>query len=336
MASLEVRQDHGWEVLHLSNEAVEVRILPALGGSVTSVVRRADGAELLHQAPGGLRPFGAPTVSGSAEADRWDHAAAGWETLFPNGGDSVNAHGAEWGHDGEARVTWLDWTFAGSTLVLTGRLRRAPFELTRTVSLHDHELTVEETVTNVSRERIEVMWGQQLRFGADLLGPDTVVDSGASLVRPDPRTSRGVSYEDLLPWPRSYGHEETMVNLRGVPAAAAGETRRAYLSEFGRPWARVSRPVTGLAVELTWDGVAWPFLWYELEAGGHEGFPWFSDGYFLTLTPSSSWPAHGLHDARRVSGTTVWLAPGEIRTSQLTLRLTPVRAVATAAEPGPA
>ncbi|MCW2810510.1 MAG: hypothetical protein JWP61_968, partial [Friedmanniella sp.] len=256
MVTLETRHDHGWEVLDLANDAVEVRVVPGLGGSVTSVRRRADGAELLHRIPSGLRRFGAPTLPGSSEAAAWDHGAAGWESLFPNGGDSVNAHGAEWGHNGEARLTWLEWSFTGTSLVLTGRLARAPFTLTRTVSLRDHELAVGETVTNHSRERIEVMWGQQVRLGGDLLGPDTVFDCSASLVRPDPRTTRGTSYEDLLPWPRAYGSEQSVVNLRGVPAAGAGETRRGYLSDFDRPWARLSRPGSGLVVDLEWDAAA--------------------------------------------------------------------------------
>ena len=72
-------------------------------------------------------------------------------------------------------------------------------------------------------------------------------------------------------------------------------------------------------MDLEWDGGSWPHVWYALEAGGASGYPWFRSGYFLTLTPCTSWPAHGVHEARRVSGTTVWISPGTARTAHATL-----------------
>ena len=79
--------------------------------------------------------------------------------------------GVEWGFDGEARLTPLDWEYTGSSLIMNGRLRHTPFSLTRTISLRGHELSLGETVRNVGRERIATMWGSQLTLGGDLLGP---------------------------------------------------------------------------------------------------------------------------------------------------------------------
>ena len=89
--------------------------------------------------------------------------------MFPNGGDSASSHGAEWGFDGEARLTWLDWQVDGSELVLRGRLVRSPFLLVRTVALRDDRLTITDTVTNVGAEHVDVMWGQQVAFGNALI-----------------------------------------------------------------------------------------------------------------------------------------------------------------------
>ena len=88
-----------------------------------------------------------------------DSLVGGWQTLFPNGGDSVSMHGVEWGYDGEARITWLDWEFTGSSIRMTGRLIRAPFEITKIISMRGSEVTVGETVRNMAKEPIETVWG---------------------------------------------------------------------------------------------------------------------------------------------------------------------------------
>lgn len=327
MAVLEQLEVHGWEVLRLTSDTLQVDVVPALGGTIISLRRRHDDAELLWRTPWGLRRRSSLVLPGNATAQMYDQTPGGWFSLFPNAGDSIVAHGAEWGMHGEARVTWLDWEFTGSSLLLTGRLVRAPFTIAKIISLRDRELTVGETVTNVGGERIEAMWGSQLMLGGDLVGPDTGVNTSASIVHPDPAVAQGADYHDMMPWPRSLA-TDAVVNLRNVPGPGTGQTRLAYLTDFdgagsGAAEGRliVERPSRGLRLELSWDLDAWPHAWYELEAGGSDGFPWFAGAYFLALTPCTSWPSHGLHDARRVSDTTVWLEPGAARTSQLSARV---------------
>ncbi len=322
MAELQTLTVRGWDVLRLSTDTVQLDVVPALGGTITSLVRRADAAELLWSTPWGLRHRGSLSVPGKSQARMIDDFPGGWFSLFPNGGDSASLHGAEWGEHGEARLTWLDWEFTGSSLVMTGRLIRSPFTISKIISVVGDEVTVGESVTNVGGESIELMWASQLMFGADLLGPDTVIDSAASIVHPDPMISRSASYDDLMPWPRSYG-SDSLINLRTVPGPDTSQTRLAYLTEFSRGSISVTRPSRRLGVDLSWDVETWPHAWYELEAGGSEGFPWFSTAYFLALTPSTSWPGHGVHDARRVSGTTRWVAPAEALTAHLSVRVHP-------------
>jgi len=322
MVQLDERHARGWDVLRLSTDALTVEIIPGLGGTVTSVTRRADGAALLWSPPWALRPRGSRSLPGTPEAQMIDSLAGGWQTLFPNGGDSVCVHGVDWGYDGEARQTWMDWEFTGSSVRMTGRLIRAPFEITKIISVRDHEITVGETVRNVGRERIETMWGSQLMFGGGLLGRETIVSSAAAVVRPDPQTSPDITYDDLMPWPRSHG-PEAMINLSLLPEPESAETRLVYLSDFSRPMISISRPSHRIAIELEWDAEVFPYVWYSMEAGGRSGFPWYRAGYFLSLTPCTSWPAHGLNDARRISNSTVLIDPSEVLTSYVTLRVQP-------------
>ena len=310
-----------WEVLRLSSDAVSLDVVPALGGTVTALSRRSDDAALLWSTPWGLRHRGAWAVPGSSEAAMADTYPGGWQTLFPNGGDTAVVQGVEWGYHGEARLTWLDWEQRGSALVLTGRLVRSPFTLRKTFTVEGEEVVLEETVRNVGGEAVEVMWGSQLALGGDLVGPGSSVSASASTVHPDPRSSISDSYDELMPWPRSHG-PRSMVNLSRLPGPEADETRLSYLADFTTPSLTVRSPDRRLGLEVTWDD-AWPFVWYSLEAGGRHGFPWYSRGYFLALTPGTSWPAHGLHEVRRTSGSTVWVQPDEERTARLRLRIHP-------------
>ena len=321
MADVERQKTRGWEVLELTTDAIAVTVLPGLGGAIRSLTRRADDASLLHTAPWGLPTYGSAALPGNPFAQAMS-TFGGWQMIFPNGGDAAIDHDVQRGFDGEARVTPLDWEYTGSSLILDGRLRHTPFTVTRTISLRGHELSLGETVRNVGREGLETMWGSQLTLGGDLLGPDTVLDTAATVVRPDPQFVPSTTYDDLAPWPRTPG-ASGMVNLRRVPGPTADESRLAYLSDFTRPWLRVTRRERQLGLDLEWDGDRWPHVWYRLEAGGHREFPWYGAGYFLSLTPSSSWPAHGLHEARRVAATTLPIPPGATRTSSATLTVHP-------------
>jgi hypothetical protein len=318
---IEQRDVHGWEVLRLTSRSVSLDVVPALGGTVTGLRRDSDGASLLWSTPWGLRRRGAWSLPGSSEAQMVDTYPGGWQKLFPNGGDTAVVGGVEWGHHGEARLTWLDWESDEESVVLSGRLVRSPFTLAKTLRVEGDEVVLEETIRNVGGEAVELMWGSQLALGGDLVGPGTSVATSASTVHPDPRSSTASSYEDLMPWPRSHG-PRGVVNLSRLPAADADETRLAYLADFDTPSVTVRSADRRVGLDLAWDE-SWPYLWYSLEAGGRHGFPWYSRGYFLALTPSTGWPAHGLHEVRRASGTTTWVQADEERSSRLRLRVHP-------------
>ncbi|HEY5848581.1 MAG TPA: hypothetical protein VIT42_17495 [Microlunatus sp.] len=320
MADVEQLIVAGREVVRISSDQLRLDIVPGLGGTAVSLVRLEDETELLWPSPWGLRHPDAYRLPGTAENTMLDSFPGGWQTIFPNGGDSATVNGAEWGFDGEARVAWCDWQQAGSSLILTSRLTRSPFQLTKIISVQDDEITVGETVKNVGDDHLDVMWGSQLILGAPLVGPDTTIDASATLVHPDARQTPDAGYDDILPWPRSYG-PGGMINLRSVPPSDQQSTRSAYLSDFSTPAVRVTNPRVGLRVDLSWDGAVWPHLWYQLETGGRRGYPWFGAAYFLSLTPSSSWPALGVHEARRVSASTLRIYPGAARTSHFSVRV---------------
>lgn len=323
----------GWQVVRLTSERLAVEVVPGFGATICSIRRLADDLEVLHQTPWGLPAYGSIALGGTAEVLRHDLDPGGWQTLFPNGGDTVTVNGAEQGFDGEARIAFFEPADEGgdeardegegagdeTTLRLRARLRRSPFEITKTITLDGATVTVSETVRNVGAGEREVMWGSRVRLGPPLAGPDAEVDAAATLVHPDATHLYDVDYDDVNPWPRTPG-SSSMINLRFLPEPGS-ENRVAYLTDVSSGTATVRNRAAGCAVTLDWDTGQLPHCWYELEAGETDDHPWFGRGYFLTLTPSSSWPAHGLHDARRISSTTIKLDTDEERTATVSLRV---------------
>ncbi len=188
MADVERLQVADREIVRLTSDQLRLDLVPGLGGTAISLVRLEDQAEVLWRSPWGLRPAAARPLAGDAESLMLDSLPGGWQTIFPNGGDSAVVNGAEWGFDGEARVAWFDWEQAGSSVILKTRLLRSPFAVTKIISLNADEVTIGETVKNVGQEHVDVMWGSQLILGPAVLGPETSIDTAATLVRPDPQS----------------------------------------------------------------------------------------------------------------------------------------------------
>lgn len=354
MPELELDSHRGWQRLVLRSADLETTVWPELGGTISSLRRRRDNLELLCQPPWPLPPRGHPLPGGTAEVSRHDLDPGGWQSLFPNGGDAAEVDGAEWALDGEARVAPFEIvdgttghvvasndadpteepaTATGTNtqsrddgvdghVRLRARLRRCPAELTKDIRLDGSTVSVTETVRNVGAVNLEVMWGHQIRFGSPLIDAGAELDCPASFVHPDEMLTDDVDYEDVSPWPRTPG-ESSMINLRYLPEVGE-ETRLAYLSGLSNGTATVTNRQLGCAVTVQWHIDDWPHLWYAFEGGQTHDYPWFGNGHFLALTPNSSWPAHGLHDARRISESTLWIEPAQARSQTVTTTVSTV------------
>lgn len=321
MTGVERLQVAGREHVAISSAELRVEFVPAVGGTIVSLVslRRPD-TELLWRPPWGLRNVAAAPLPTSVAATSVDAQIGGWQSMFPNGSEAAVVEGADWPAYGEAPLAWCDWQQSGSSVILTSRLLRSPFQLTKIISVHDDGVTVGETVKNVGAQQLDVVWGARLVFGEALLGPRTRFDARAALVRPDARQTPAAGYDDILPFPRSYT-ADGLVNLQTLPDPDRRVSRTAYLSDFSTASAGLTDPELGLRVECGWDGDAWPYLWYELETGGQSGYPWWGAARYLALTPCTSWPAAGIGEIRRVSATSLRIQPGSTRTSHLSVRV---------------
>ncbi|TDD63788.1 aldose 1-epimerase [Jiangella aurantiaca] len=311
MTEPRVSTHHGWELLHLTSDDLEVDVVPGKGGDVTAVRWRPLDVDVMWRTRWGLRPRGEHITAGSSEALLMQAYPGGWQTVFPNAGAPSHEHGVEWGMHGEAWLASYDWSAvdgasAGSAAVeLRTDLVRSPFSIVKRVEVAGPSVTVTETVTNDGAEPVEVMWSQHPAFGAPLVGPATRIETAARTIWLDPATPAA--------WPND--------GFDRVPAPGSGVSRLAFLADFAEGRAGIVNDELGLRADLTWDTSLMPHAWYWLEAGGRAGFPWYSAAYVLALEPATSWPDAGVAGVRSTTGTQLAIAPGESRTATVTLTL---------------
>ncbi len=236
-------QIRGWESITLSSPELRLQVIPGLGASIVSLVRVADGIELLHQTPWGLPNAATGALPGSAAEVRHDFNPGGWQSLFPNAGDNAIVDGIEWGTDGEARLSPFDvvieQTSEEARLIMTTRLRRTPFRLTKIIRLRGPEIGLTETIEHCGHRSMRVLWASQLALGSPLISGATEIDCGAAVVHPDAVLNYDVDYADISPWPRTPG-PDSMINLRYLPEPGSELNRLAYLTEFSSGWATVT------------------------------------------------------------------------------------------------
>lgn len=313
----------GWEALLLENDRLAVTVIPGKGGDIVSVIDRRTGVELLWQSRWGLRERGAATQPASSEASSMEAYAGGWQTIFPNAGDPSFEEGVEWGFHGEVWITPFEWAIGDDgVLELVAHLVRSPFLVRKSIELRGEVLRVTETITNESRQDIEVMWGQHPAFGGPLVAPNAVIETSATLVNHDPLNAEYGAVPAAQNWPQYVRPDGVVVDLSRVGAADAGETRMAFLGTFPPDaWAAIDNSDLDLRAELHWNPAEFPTAWYWHESGGRRGFPWFASAYVVALEPNTSWPGRGLSAARESTGTQIIISAGETQQRSVELRV---------------
>lgn len=316
---IEVFPSHGWDVVRIASDRLAVDVLPGKGGDILAARALPGGVNVLWQAPWGLRRPGVPT-GGDSVASLMEAYPGGWQTVFPNGGDATVEHGVEWGMHGEAWLAPWEWTADGDAVVLTTRLVRSPFTLTKRIAVDGSTVTVEETARNDGGDAVEAMWSHHPAFGPPLLGPGARLETAARTVVVD--DVRDMPAGDLLvggrgEWPFAPGRDGGTVDLRVLPERG---DRFAYLTDFSRGWMSLTNGALSAAVE--WDLAVMPHAWLWLEAGATPGFPWYRRAYVLGLEPASSYPGQGIAAVRAKTGTQLSFAPGQSRTATVSLTVT--------------
>jgi Domain of unknown function (DUF4432) len=306
-----------WQTLEFANDEISVTVLPEKGCDIIKLVDRETGVDVLVKTPWayGRRPVHTPS---SLEA--WiEMYPGGWQLLLPNGGDAVVENGVEWGFHGEAGL--IEWQVERAdevSAVCSTSLITAPLAVVRLLRLDHAVLQIEDRVTNLGGDPIEVMWGHHPAFGAPFLEPGCRIETSARTFTADDRTP-GANLEpgQSSEWPYATLAGGGHIDLSVIPPYEEQRAVLGYLHDFERGAYRVVNPRQGLAVELRWPLDVFPTAWFWQELNASSGYPWYRRMYTTAVEPNTTAPAHGIAHARASGGATLLLEPNVSRTVTL-------------------
>jgi hypothetical protein len=291
----------GMRTLYLENDIVRVGILLDKGADIFEFIHKPTDTDFLWKSPQGIiRPDRfTPTRSASSGAFL-DSYHGGWQEILPGGGPA-EYRGAELGLHGE--VTHLGWDFdimEDSADKVSVRFQvncvRTPFHLERVMTLVRGKpvLYFEETLTNLSGEALDYMWGHHPAFGAPFLreGVRLFVPAGSAEVHsPAFAGSSILEPGSTFNWPHAPFNGRT-IDMSSVPGPEAGFSELIYLKDLSEGWYAVIEPHSKLGIGLSWPKEIFPYIWFWSVYGRSPGYPWWDRVYCIALEPWTSIPNH--------------------------------------------
>lgn len=289
----------GMRVLFLENDLLRVGVLLDKGADIFQFLYKPSDTDFLWRSPQGLIAPDryTPTIA-SAAGSFLDSYHGGWQEIFPGGGPA-NYRGAELGLHGE--VTHLGWEcdiLEDSPERIAVRVSveciRTPFRLERAMRLERGKpaLFIEETLTNLSSEDQDLMWGHHPAFGAPFLreGVRLIIPAAGGEVNQPQFAASGIFEPGAhFDWPH-IASRGGMLDLSVVPGADAGYADLIYLKQLSAGWYALLDPRTRIGFGLAWQKEIFPYLWFWLVYGKAPGFPWWDRVYCLALEPWTSIP----------------------------------------------
>lgn len=233
----ESRRD-GHLLLTLTNNAVRVAVLPHYGAKVIEVTDLSRCQQWLASP---VRPLREPQPG-----DRWEeHDCSGWDECFPNVAAGLHPrlpislpdHGEVWSRPWRHRVL----TGGAVQTSIDGRL--LPYRFTRTLKLHDHGLTADYELRNLSRRSFAVCWTMHPLLGIDCDTNLSMPTNAEAAHDPDALpTSCRPRDPQWLPW--------TEIQPRYFTGTPTGVAAKLYTRPGGPAVATVVRAQAALQVSM--------------------------------------------------------------------------------------
>jgi len=289
----------GMRTVFLENELIRVGLLLDKGADIFQFVHKPSDTDFLWRSPQGLinpNRFNATIAHPSGAF--LDSYHGGWQEILPGGGPT-NYRGADLGLHGE--VTHLGWEYdvlKDTPECVTVRLYvncvRTPLKLEKILRIEQGKPTlfIEETVTNLSPEPIDFMWGHHPAFGAPFLRKGLrlfVPAAKAEAHNPQFAPSSVLEPGSTFEWP--------VANINGratdfshIPGPEAGYSELLYLKDLAAGWYAVLDAERRLGFGLAFEKEVFPYLWFWLVYGKFPGYPWWDRVYCIALEPWTSIP----------------------------------------------
>lgn len=276
----------------LANDQIEVTLDLDRGADIVSLVDRRSGIDVLFRTPWADRAEvvarRGSLLHHASSTEAWlESYAGGWQLLCPNAGPPVERAGVVHGFHGEAAV--VPWTLTGEDaeeLRLRVSLHTVPLTIERTLILAGPTVAIEDVVRNDAPVPVEFDYQHHPAFGAPLLAPEAVVETGARTFVADPDTAHWrFAPASVHAWPPRADGDEPLDRL---PALSKPRVLLGWLADFDEPWAALRNPELDVAVALRWDGATMPYAWFWQELNGTPGYPWYGRTYAMAIEPSST------------------------------------------------
>lgn len=289
----------GLRAIFLENDLLRVGVLLDKGADIFSFVHKPTDTDFLWRSPQGLiNPQRFNATKASSAGAFLDNYHGGWQEIFPGGGPAIY-QGAELGLHGE--VDQLGWDFDildDHPDHIAVRLQvdcvRTPFRLERTMRLEKGSpvLFMEETLTNLSPDSMDFMWGHHPAIGAPFLrkGVRIFVPAAEAEVHSPRFAASGIIEPGMqFNWPVATVHHQAL-DLSVVPDEDAGFAELIYLKNLSAGWYAVLDPDRKIGFGLSWPVDIFPYLWFWLVYGKAPGYPWWNRTYVVALEPWTSIP----------------------------------------------
>ena len=318
---------NGLKAIILENDLLRVGILPDRGSDIFEFYYKPKSTDFLLRLPKGIQNPNRVFSQVRSNSNQFeDYYYGGWQVCLPNS-PAFNYRGAELGQHGEVSlIAWEVVTIKDSedevSLTLTATPLRFPAKITRTFRLFSNEskLIIEELVENISKTKLDMMWGQHIAFGLPFLADGVDISTNAMHMETEPTMpahhlfKRGEKYD----WPKAKKKDGKLINSNKV--SAHGEDQYAdlcYLTGMGKDaFYAIKSQEKNVGMAVQWDGELFKELWYWQERNATQDAPWWGDCYTVALEPwTSRWTDKPLEAIKQ--GDWLSLTVGEQRSTKL-------------------
>lgn len=289
----------GLRTILLENEYLRVGVLLDKGSDIFQFLDKKTDTDFLWRSPSGIvNPLTYRETIAHSSGSFLDLYHGGWQEIFPGGGP-VNYRGADLGLHGE--VTHIGWEYDilsdredEIAVRFTVKCLRTPFQLERTLRLTANKavLFINETVTNLSPEPQDFMWGHHPAFGAPFLHKDVRIytPAGKAIAHSPKFSASGILEPGKeFTWPVAEVDSRNL-DLSKVPSTDEGFCELIYLKDLTAGWFAVMDEEKEIGFGLSWPLDVFPYLWFWLVYGKAPGYPWWDRAYCIALEPWTSIP----------------------------------------------
>jgi galactose mutarotase-like enzyme len=278
--SLSVREIEGYSLLMLENEHIRISLNMGQGAHIFEFTDKKTGVNVLYKDPKGL----------------FQYDVGGWYELFPNAGKACVYQDIQIPKHGDIQHLAWRYTVTEETdyrieIRLFVESSIMPLRLEKMIAIESGRsaLFIGERITNISLERQPYLWGHHVTFGEPFVDSSCRIDLPACRIfkRPDYDSpgSRLIA-EAAGSLTNMPGRDGASLDLSYYPDQPASEML--FTEQLQEHWYNVYNTSLGLGFGLSWDGVAYPYLWIWEENRYTSSAPFFGKVCGLALEPQSS------------------------------------------------